>query len=273
MRKHLSTIFLVLVLLLGLSLMLYPTVSDLWNSAHQSKAVATYTETVSELNTEVYDQVWAEARAYNESLIGNDFRFYMSEEELRAYDKLLNIGGNGVMGVVEVPSIGCRMPIYHGTSEGVLQVAIGHIEGTSLPTGDTGTHCAISGHRGLPSARLFTDLDQMKKGDLFMLHVLNETFTYEVDQILVVDPEDVSALAIDPERDYCTLVTCTPYGINTHRMLVRGHRVENALDSAPVIITSDAEMIAAWLVTLIVASPLLFVILLIALLPVRKGKH
>lgn len=272
MRKHLSNIFLVLVLLLGLSLMLYPTVSDLWNSAHQSRAVATYTETVSTLNTEVYDQVWADAIAYNERLAQDEFRFHMDEEDLAEYDSLLNIGGNGVMGVVEVPRIGCRMPIYHGTSEGVLQVAIGHIEGTSLPTGGPGTHCAISGHRGLPSARLFTDLDQMKKGDQFMLHILNETFTYEVDQILVVDPEDVTALAIDPQQDYCTLVTCTPYGINTHRMLVRGHRVKNTPESEPVIITSDADLVASWLVALIVGGPPLLLILLFAL-PVRRRKH
>lgn len=272
MRKHLSTIFLVLVLLLGLSLMLYPTVSDLWNSMHQSRAVATYTETVSTLNTEMYDQTWENARAYNARLAQSDYRFHMDEADIEDYNSQLNIGGNGVMGVVEVPKIGCRMPIYHGTSEGVLQVAIGHLEGTSLPTGDVGTHCVLSGHRGLPSARLFTDLDQMEKGDRFMLHILNETFTYEVDQILVVDPEDVTALEIDPQMDYCTLVTCTPYGINTHRMLVRGHRVEPEKEISPVVITADAVQVRRWMVALAAAAPALLIMLIAALRPRRRKR-
>lgn len=270
MKKHLSTICLVLVLLLGLSLMLYPTVSDWWNSFHQSKAVASYSETVSSLGTEIYDQVRAQAQEYNEALAAKPMQFYMDEEETAWYNSLLNLGGNGIMGVVEAPKIDCRMPIYHGTDEGVLQVAIGHIEGTSLPVGGKGTHCAISGHRGLPSAKLFTNLDRMAIGDTFMLHVLDETLTYEVDQILVVEPSDVSALQIDPEMDYCTLVTCTPYGINTHRMLVRGHRVETVGEKAPVVIRADAEQVQPWLVALLIAAPLVLLAVLISLLPGRR---
>ena len=273
MRRHLSTILLVIVLLVGFSLLLYPTVSDWWNSSHQSRVVAEYSQLVEEMNAGAYDGLWAEARAYNASLPDTDNRFFMSDAQRAEYDRLLNVGGNGVMGVVEVPKLELRLPLYHGTGETVLQVALGHIEGSSLPTGGPGTHCVISGHRGLPSAKLFTNLDRMEIGDVFMLHVLNETLTYEVDQILTVLPEEIDALEIDPEQDYCTLVTCTPYGINTHRLLVRGHRIANAEEKTPAVITADAVAVERWQVGAAVAAPLLAVWFIASMLSGGRGRR
>ena len=227
MRKHLTTIILILLLLTGLSLLLYPTVSDWWNSLHQSRAIAGYTEAVAGLDGDSYDTWWAGAREYNEGLPHKKDRYRMTGEEKEGYESQLNVAGNGIMGYIEIPHIKCSLPVYHGTDEAVLQVAVGHMAGTSLPVGGGTSHCVLSGHRGLPSAKLFTDLDQMEEGDLFMLHVLDETLTYEVDQITVVLPEEVNDLEMVEGEDYCTLVTCTPYGINTHRLLVRGSRTEN----------------------------------------------
>ena len=225
-KSRITTILLILIFLAGASLLLYPTVSDYWNSLHQSRAIAEYSKKVAEMKQEDYSQLLAAAQEYNRSLLEKEDRYKMSDEERAEYESLLDISGNGIMGYIEIPGIRVSLPLYHGTSEAVLQVAAGHIEGSSLPVGGKGTHCAISGHRGLPSAKLFTDLDKMKEGDTFSLKVLNETLTYQVDQILVVEPYDMDALEIDPEQDYCTLVTCTPYGINTHRLLIRGHRIE-----------------------------------------------
>lgn len=267
-----STLGLVLVLVIGFSLLLYPTVSDWWNSMHQSRAVASYTQKVSQLNTADYDAVWQAAREYNQALPLKSNRFFMPDEEREHYQTLLNVAGNGVMGTIEIRKIGVNLPVYHGTDEAVLQVAIGHVEGSSLPTGGPGTHAVLSGHRGLPSAKLFTELDKMQLGDTFLLHVLDETLTYEVDQILTVLPEEVEALAIDPEMDYCTLVTCTPYGINTHRLLVRGHRVETVAEKAPVVIRSDASVIDPWLVAPVVAAPGLLALLIAALMPRKKRR-
>lgn len=227
MRKHLSTIVLRLVFLIGLSLLLYPTVSDGWNAFRQTRAIAGYVQQVAELDTNRYSQLWSDAKAYNQSLLEKDNRYLMTDEERAEYESLLNVSGSGMIGYIEIPDIQCTLPIYHGTDEAVLQTAVGHIEGTSLPTGGEGTHCVLSGHRGLPSAKLFTDLDKLAVGDVFRLRVLDEILTYEVDQIRIVEPYEVDALGIEPGKDYCTLVTCTPYGINTHRLLVRGRRIEN----------------------------------------------
>ena len=233
MRKHLTTIILILLLLTGLSFLLYPTVSDWWNSLHQSRAIAGYTEAVEGMDEESYEKWWNGARGYNESLKRKPDRYRMTEGEKEEYQAQLDVAGNGIMGYIEIPGIKCSLPIYHGTDEAVLQIAVGHIQGTSLPVGGEGSHCVLSGHRGLPSAKLFTDLDQMGEGDLFMLHVLDETLTYEVDQITVVLPEEVNDLELVEGEDYCTLVTCTPYGINTHRLLVRGSRTENLPEEEP----------------------------------------
>lgn len=264
-----STIFLVLIFLAGVSLLLYPTVSDYWNSRHQSQAIVAYTQQVDEMDQEAYDQYWADARNYNARLSLKEDRYFISRDERMEYESLLNISGTGIMGYIEIPAIQCSLPIYHGTGEDALQVAVGHIEGTSLPVGGPGTHCVLSGHRALPSARLFTDLDQLSEGEMFTLSVLDKELTYEVDQILIVEPDDLDALEIDPEQDYCTLVTCTPYGINTHRLLVRGHRIvpENGTDR----IAADAVQIEPRLVAPLVSIPMLLVLLIVLLIP-RKDK-
>lgn len=225
MRKHLSTIVLLFILLIGLSLLLYPTVSDYWNSFHQTKAITTYAENVAALDNASYDAIWDAARQYNRNLLNRSNSFRLSEEQKAEYESLLDISGQGVMGYIEIPKIDVSLPIYHGTEDPVLQVAVGHLEWTSLPVGGESTHCVLSGHRGLPSAKLFTNLDKLREGDTFLLRVLDEILTYEVDQILIVEPQDTAALEIVEGQDYCTLVTCTPYAINTHRMLVRGIRV------------------------------------------------
>ena len=271
MKKHLSTILLVLVLVLGVGIMLYPTASDYWNSFHQSRAIASYAEEVSGLDEEEYERLWLEALAYNQSLLGRSNPFMVSEDEWPEYESLLNVAGNGIMGYIEIPSIKVSLPIYHGTDESVLQVAVGHLQGSSLPVGGASTHTVLSGHRGLPSAVLFTHLDQLGEGDVFMLRILDETLTYEVDQIRRVLPEELDELAISEGRDFCTLVTCTPYGVNTHRLLVRGKRIENTLDSSTVAVTADAVRIDPILVTPIAAVPML-VIVLIFLLSAPSGK-
>ena len=267
--NHLITILLVLIFLLGLSLLLYPAVSDYWNSRHQTRAIAVYSEEVSGLDKDQYQALWAAAAAYNASLRERDNAYLLTEEQKAAYEQLLNVSGLGIMGYVEIPSIDCSLPIYHGTEESVLQIAIGHLEWSSLPVGGESTHCVLSGHRGLPSAKLFTNLDKLQEGDVFLLRVLDEVLTYEVDQILIVEPQEIAALQITEGEDLCTLVTCTPYGINTHRLLVRGHRIENAPEARLVRVTADAVQIEPLLVAPIVALPMLLLLLILLLLPKR----
>ena len=267
--NHLITILLVLIFLLGLSLLLYPAVSDYWNSKHQTRAIAVYSEEVSGLDKEQYQALWADAAAYNASLRERDNAYLLTEEQKAAYEQLLNVSGLGIMGYIEIPSIDCSLPIYHGTEESVLQIAIGHLEWSSLPVGGESTHCVLSGHRGLPSAKLFTNLDKLQEGDVFLLRVLDEVLTYEVDQILIVEPQEIAALQIAEGEDLCTLVTCTPYGINTHRLLVRGHRIENAPEARLVRVTADAVQIEPLLVAPIVALPMLLMLLILLLLPKR----
>ena len=272
MRKHLSTIVLVILLLIGLSLLLYPTVSDYWNSFHQTRAIATYAENVAALDNASYDAIWDAARQYNRNLCRRSNSFLLSEEQKAEYESLLDISGQGVMGYIEIPEIDVSLPIYHGTEDPVLQVAVGHLEWTSLPVGGESTHCVLSGHRGLPSAKLFTDLDKLREGDTFLLRVLDEILTYEVDQILIVEPQDTAALEIAEGEDYCTLVTCTPYGINTHRLLVRGHRIDNIEEVKTVRVTADAVQLEPMLVAPVVAIPMLLILLILLLLPRRRKK-
>ena len=266
MKKHLSTIILVFLLLLGIGILLYPTLSDYYNSFHQSRAIASYIEELETVDPLVYEEEWERARAYNASLSEKPNRFLLSDEEYDEYKSLLNLTGSGILGYIEVPKINCTLPIYHGTDDAVLQIAIGHIEGSSLPTGDVGTHTVLSGHRGLPSAKLFTDLDKLELGDLFVIRVLDEVMTYEVDQVLIVLPEELDALAIDPEMDYCTLVTCTPYGVNTHRLLVRGHRTENVELEQMIRVVADATQIDSRLMAPVFAAPLLLVMFIIMMI-------
>ena len=267
-----TTAFLVLLLLAGVSLLLYPSLSDYWNSMHQTRAIASYAETVSQLDTAQYDEMWKAAQDYNRSLAQRETAFALTDEQKAAYESLLDVSGLGVMGYIEIPEIDCSLPIYHGTGESVLQVAVGHLEWSNLPVGGEGTHCVLSGHRGLPSAKLFTNLDKLAVGDTFLLRVLDEVLTYEVDQILIVEPEQVDALGIVPGEDYCTLVTCTPYGINTHRLLVRGHRVENTPEAARMHVTADATQFDPLLVAPVLAIPVLLLLLMILLVPKRRRK-
>ena len=272
-KNWIFTLLLLLIFLAGLSLLLYPTISDYWNSFHQSRAIASYVDTVAELDDDAYQEIWEQAQAYNAALPRDDTRFVPGEEEIAYYDTLLNVSGNGIMGYLEIPSIEVTLPVYHGTDEEVLQVAVGHIEGSSLPVGGPGTHSVISGHRGLPSATLLTDLDQLEIGDVFMLHVLDETLTYEVDQIHIVEPDDVSYLAIEEGEDLCTLVTCTPYGINTHRLLVRGHRIETQAEAVSISVSADAIQISPMIIAAALAVPVLLILLLWVLFSSsRKGK-
>ena len=258
-RPSVSTIVAVLILLGGIGLLVYPTFSDWWNSYHQSRAIAAYVKAVEDTSPEVRAKMLADAKAYNERLAANSGRWNMTDAERAEYKKLLDPAGNGVMGVVQINSIKVDYPIYHGMDEAVLQVAIGHLEGSSLPVGGETTHAVISGHRGLPSARLFTDLDKLVEGDTFTITVLDQTITYEVDQIRVVLPEDLSNLNIEQGKDYCTLVTCTPYGVNTHRMLVRGHRIPNI--DGDGLLNADAIQIPRYVAIAAVAVPMLFIFL------------
>ena len=226
MRKHVSTITTVLVFLTGLSLLLYPTVSNYWNSKHQTQAVAEYSERIEKMDEQEKKQAFEQAEKYNETLISDPGRFTPTEEQDEWYKSLLDIDGTGMMGYITIPEIDCKLAVYHTVDDSVLQVGVGHMEGSSLPVGGSGTHCVLSGHRGLPSAKIFTDLDQMKNGDIFLIHVLGKTLAYKVDQIKTVLPEESSELDIIEGEDHVTLVTCTPYGVNTHRLLIRGIRTE-----------------------------------------------
>lgn len=272
MKNKLTTILLILALFAGLSLLLYPTVSDYWNSLHASQAVADYAENVRNLEAEKYEQVLQDAKSYNQMLPYEQTTFALSEEEKEAYDALLDISGTGVMGYIEIPTVNISLPVYHGTEDAVLQIAVGHLEWSSLPVGGESTHCVLSGHRGLPSAKLFTNLDKLVAGDKFIMRVLDEVLTYEVDQILIVEPTDVSTLIIEAGKDLCTLVTCTPYGINSHRLLVRGHRIENQDEAKVIRVTSDAIQIEPLIVAPAVALPMLLVLLVILLVSGGKTK-
>lgn len=269
-KSRWATILLFLVFLAGLSLLLYPTASDYWNSLHQSQAIATYSEEVANLDESKYRELWEAATAYNASLLDRSNTFLLDGELEKAYGSLLNLSGTGIMGYIEIPSISCSLPIYHGTDEAVLQIAVGHLEWTSLPVGGETTHCVLSGHRGLPSAKLFTNLDQLAEGDVFMLRVLDEVLTYSVDQILIVDPHNTDSLQVEAGKDYCTLVTCTPYGVNSHRLLVRGHRIETTEESAVVHVVANAIQIEPMLVAPILAIPILLILLIGLLIKPRR---
>jgi len=257
-----STILLVCVLLIGISLILYPSVSDYWNSMHQTQTINRYSAQVASLDTDKYTEVLEAAMAYNEALFQRETQFSLTKEEKEIYHQQLNVSANEVMGYIDIPSMDCLLPIYHTTDEAVLQTGIGHLEWTSLPVGGVNTHCVISGHRGLPSARLFTDLDQLQEGDVFMLNILDEILTYEVDQILIVEPDETEALMIQEGKDLCTLLTCTPYGINSHRLLVRGHRIEGLGMAANLRVSADAIQKPPLSVGVVLFVPIMLLLLL-----------
>ena len=270
-KKHISTIIIALIFLAGLGFLLYPTVSNLWNRAHQSRAIATYTKQVEKLDDSQNKEMLKAARKYNKSLLKKSDHWKLSKKDKKKSASLLDVSGTGIMGYIEVPKIDCSLPIYHGTDEGALQIAIGHLEGSSLPVGGKSTHCVLSGHRGLPSARLFTDLDQMEEGDVFVLNVLGRKLAYEVDQIKVVLPDEMSDLEIVQGKDLCTLVTCTPYGINTHRLLVRGHRTKY-IEETVVRVQKEAEKkeTGIWLLA---GGGAVFLIIIIIVVVKRRRKR
>lgn len=271
-KKEKGILLYLFLLIIGMGFLLYPSLSNYYNSFHQSKAISEYIEILAEIDEEEQEKIFNDVRMYNKTLITNNTRWKMKDEERKVYNSLLNITETGIMGYIEIPKISVSLPIYHGTSDEVLQVAVGHVEGSSLPVGGIGTHTVISGHRGLPSAKIFTDLDRIEEGDQFYIRVLNEVLTYEVDQILIVNPNEMDSLQIDPQQDYCTLVTCTPYGVNSHRMLVRGKRIETVNEKA-ITITAEAFQIEPKIVMPFIAIPLCLLYIIVLLLKPSKKKN
>lgn len=268
--KKLSTVLLIATFVAGLSLLLYPTVSNYWNTLHASRAVATYVDAVQNMGEDKRREMLQKAIDYNKSLTSDNQRLTISSARRQEYESILDVDGNGMIGYIEIPNVNITLPVYHGTNDDVLQIAVGHLDWTSLPVGGTSTHCVLSGHRGLPSAKLFTNLDQVKEGDTFVIRVLDEVLTYEVDQIRIVEPAAVDDLMIENGKDYCTLVTCTPYGVNSHRLLVRGHRVEN--ESESIRVTSEAIQIEPLIVAPAIAIPTLIIIFVLLIASSNKKK-
>ena len=268
-KVDIVTVILASILVLGLCLIGYPSFADAWNRYHSYHAINTYTERLEDMDGSELVRIKEEARAYNQKLVGKTQTYILSEEEMKEYINLLDINGSGMMGYIYIPKIRVTLPIYHTVEDSVIQRAIGHIPGTSLPVGGESTHCVISGHRGLPSAKLFSDIDQLKEGDTFMLQILDETLTYEVDQIHTVLPEEMKDLQIEEGKDYCTLVTCTPYGVNTHRLLVRGHRVDT---TEAVHISADAVQMDEKYMAFVIGAVILLVLLVLMFVRRRKNR-
>lgn len=255
-----STVILLFILLVGLSVMFYPTVSDWWNSRVQSRAIANYDQTIQHIDPHRYDEIWAEANEYNKKL-ADLYAPFSNADEISGYDDILDLSGTGIMGYITIPVIKVELPVYHGTSAEVLNIAAGHLKGSSLPVGGKNTHAVISAHRGLPSARLFTDLDQLVKGDTFTITILDQIFTYEVEEILIVNPDEMDKLSIIPDGDYVTLMTCTPYGVNTHRLLIRSHRIDTVYEKTVKVI-ADAVQVDPMLVVPVIAFILLIFLII-----------
>ena len=269
--KKWKTLLLILIFLAGLSLLLYPSISNYWNSLRQSKLVYSYMENVTKMESAQKRELFEKAREYNEELAKTPVHFMLTAAEQERYEQTLDVSGTGVMGYLEVPKISVSLPIYHGTEKNVLEFAIGHLAGTSVPVGGESTHAVLTGHTGLASSRLLTDLNEMEIGDIFYIQIMDETLTYEVDQIRKVLPENTQDLNIVKGEDYCTLVTCTPYGINTHRLLVRGHRIETAR-TAIMKFSADALQIDPLIVMPFMALPTLLILFLLVMLKPNRSK-
>ncbi len=272
MKKHLSTIFFGIIFLIGLLLVLYPTVSNFLSNREQKKVIREYSNIVNNMDKEEKEAMYNEAVDYNKKIYENGMIDYSNPDAVEGYNDILDVSGTGIMGYISIPKINVELPIYHGTSDGVLQVAVGHLEGSSLPVGGENTHCVLSGHRGLPSADLFTHLDRLNAHDIFTISVLDKTLVYEIDQIKVVAPGDTQYLQIEDGKDYCTLLTCTPYGINTHRLLVRGVRVADSDDKNNIYVYADAYKIDTKTVTVLMAVPLTLLLLLGMVVHIRRNK-
>ncbi len=270
MFRKISTIVMLSLFFIGLSVLLYPAISTYWNTKTQSRAVENYEHLLESISREDYEQMFESAHAYNKALGEMTAPLFDYPALSDDYNATLNVAGNGMLGYISIDSIGVQLPIYHGTSDSVLAIAAGHMEGTSLPVGGKGTHAVLSAHRGLPSAKLFTDLDKLQLGDHFKITILDEVLLYEVDNIVVVTPDNAVELQIQKDKDYCTLLTCTPYGINSHRLLVRGQRVD-AVSPKSAYIGAEAYQIDTLIVTPIVALPILLVLIVyVVLQPVKK---
>ena len=273
MKRVLTIALFVLIFLIGFAVLIYPAVSDYYNSLRHIRAVDEYFKAVGALSEKDYTEILIAANAYNERLLHNPNRFTMTDEEMVEYRSLLNPSGKDIIGTLEIEVIDINLPIYHGTNESVLQIGLGHLEGSSLPVGGIGTHAVITGHRGLPSSSLLTNLDRMILGDTFKIKVLNENLFYRVDQIKIVKPHETSALAIDKSKDYCTIITCTPYGINTHRLLVRGYRIEGYASETyvrPTRIPKEARVLNAPYSALFIIVPVTFTVLIILFIRLRR---
>lgn len=270
-RSRIPDLAFIAVFLGGMLVFFYPTISNYWNTLQQGRAIAEYTQTVNRMRPGELQQTWDEAEAYNRELLSNPARYHLSHSQMQRYLSLLDVGKTGMMGHIEIEKLGVDLPIYHGTEDSVLQVGAGHVPGSSLPTGGAGTHTILSGHRGLPSAKLFTNLDELEEGDRFVLHVLDRDLAYQVDQIRVVEPKELSNLKIIPGQDYATLVTCTPYAINTHRLLVRGHRVPYGGDAGYV--AADAVAMDPVMVSLAISVPVLGIIVAITVTHLRRRRN
>ena len=269
MRGHKTVIFLTLGFLIGICILLYPAFSDFWNSKTQSRAITNYESVLENLKPEDYTAIFERAYAYNKALYETNFPL-TDYRQVPGYNDTLRITDNDMIGYVKVDRIGVELPIYHGTSERVLSKGVGHLEGSSLPVGGENTHSVMSAHRGLPTAKLFTDLDRLEKGDTFQIIILDQVLTYQVDQIKVITPTEIGDLQIIEGGDYCTLFTCTPYGINTHRLLVRGVRIETIKEKPIIYVSNEAFRIEPLIVTPAVAAPMLFVLLIHLLIKYRE---
>ncbi len=267
MKKNLSNIVLILIFLAGLSLLLYPSISNYYNSFHQTRAIADYEHIMKDVSKEEYETMLKEAEEYNKNVQKSNGYIIKSEEQKQWYESLLNIDGTGMMGYIEIPSIRVSLPIYHNTDDAVLQFAVGHLNWSSLPVGGESTHSLLSGHRGLPSAKLFTNLDRLKEGEIFKLYILDTVLTYQVDKISVVEPGNVNKLSIIEGGDFCTLITCTPYGINTHRLLVRGQRITTTEN---IHAASDAMQIDTLIVAVFLACPMILILVLFTMIKYRN---
>lgn len=267
-----STIALVAIFFVGLCVLLYPTISDFWNEKRQSQAIMNYDDLIVDLTPEDFQEYFDKADEYNRKLRKISFPFvgYSALDEL--YYSTLDVNGDGMMGYITIEKIKIQLPIYHGTSDKVLNSAVGHMEGSSLPVGGENTHSVLSAHRGLPSAKLFTNLDKVEVGDIFTITILDRTITYQVDQVLIVLPNQINDLYVEKGQDYCTLVTCTPYGINTHRMLVRGTRIENIEEEKKINVITEAYQIDPFIVTPAVAAPILGALLIFLMIKSSKEK-
>ena len=272
MRKHKTVIFLTIGFLVGICILLYPTLSDYWNSKTQSRAITDYESVLENMNEDAYKLLFENAHAYNKALYETNYPL-IDYKNVPGYYETLSVTDNNMIGYLKIDRIGVELPIYHGTSDAVLNKGVGHLEGSSLPVGGENTHCIMSAHRGLPSSKLFTDLDRVELGDTFQIVVLDQVLTYQVDFIKIIEPNDISNMQIIEGGDYCTLFTCTPYGINTHRLLVRGIRIETIKEKPIIYVSNEAFRIEPLLVTPAVAAPMLLILLIHLLVKYRAPQE